>query len=241
MCTVTFVPNSVGVFITSNRDEHSTRAKATVPTVYQTNNFSITMPIDPDGKGSWIALRNTGDALVLLNGGFENHTPKPSYAESRGIVVKEMVECENPLAYFSNKDLSKIQPFTIVLFYRKHLYELVWTGNEKCQQQLSANAAHIWSSATLYTDAIRNQRKQWFKAWLQKYPNPTQQAILHFHRFTGTGDATNDLFMNRNGLVGTVSITSIAIEQENYTMHYWDAATDKHIENTLLPQKMYTS
>ena len=48
------------------------------------------------------------------------------------------------------------------------------------------------------------------------------QDILHFHQFAGEGDTQNDLLMNRNNNMLTVSVTGIEFNDERATMHYID-------------------
>jgi hypothetical protein len=81
---------------------------------------------------------------------------------------------------------------------------------------------HIWSSATLYDEEVVKKREYWFLKWLNKNPNPIQQDILHFHQFAGDGDKHNDLRVNRDGKLFTVSVTGIELNAEKGTMRYLD-------------------
>jgi hypothetical protein len=74
---------------------------------------------------------------------------------------------------------------------------------------------------------VINRRKQWFTSWLKRHPKPTQDEILHFHQFTGDGDQHNDLMMNRDGLVFTVSVTSMDITDRQVNMQYLDLQQKK--------------
>lgn len=58
--------------------------------------------------------------------------------------------------------------------------------------------------------------------WLQHHEQPTQDDILHFHQFAGDGDTANDLRMNRNEFMLTVSVTSIAMTKDTGIMKYLD-------------------
>ena len=66
------------------------------------------------------------------------------------------------------------------------------------------------------------KREQWFAKWLNKHPTPLQEDTIHFHLFGGENDRHNDLLMNRDGLVHTVSITSIELTKEKGSMTYFD-------------------
>jgi len=81
---------------------------------------------------------------------------------------------------------------------------------------------HIWSSVTLYDEHTILKRAGWFRDWLSMNPSPSQEDILLFHQFSGDGDLHNDLLMNRNNQVFTVSITSAAISTSMVNLRYID-------------------
>ncbi len=80
---------------------------------------------------------------------------------------------------------------------------------------------------TLYNNDIIAKRKKWFDEWIEENPGPSQEDIFHFHQFTGDGDSHNDLMMNREGKVFTVSITSIEIGLNTMNMKYIDLQNDQ--------------
>jgi len=222
MCTVTFIPTAEKFYLTSNRDEKSWRKQALPPRFYLHNDVQLIYPRDEDAGGTWIAANKNGNAAVLLNGAFERHKSTPPYRKSRGLVLLDVIKSSLPLQYFLNVDLVNIEPFTIVLFEDQNLYECRWDGNEKYFKQLENFNAHIWSSATLYSDDVISKREEWFYAWLNENKNPTQNNILNFHCFAGDGDKANDLLMNRDDKIYTVSVTSIEINGESLHMRYLD-------------------
>ncbi|NNV57581.1 NRDE family protein [Limnovirga soli] len=228
MCTVTFIAHNNSYYITSNRDEQLARKDAIAPQLYEYNGASLIYPKDGEAGGSWVALHKNGNVAVLLNGGFVKHIPQPPYAASRGIILLEIISNPHPLNAFNTIHLTDIEPFTLVLYMQKSLFECRWDGHKKFAIALDKQEPHIWSSATLYEPAVIAKRKEWFGTWLLQTPNPTQQEILDFHRFAGDGDITNSLLMNRNNQLSTVSITSIAIHNQQATMQYLDLKQNKH-------------
>jgi len=227
MCTVTFIPVKDKYFITSNRDEKIVRKPALPPKAYKFGNATITYPKDADAGGTWIAMHENGNAVVLLNGGFEKHIPAPPYKKSRGIVLLEIISDSKPYVAFHGAKLLNIEPFTLVLFDDNNLYECRWDGNNKHAKQLDKSKAHIWSSVTLYDKAIIQKRERWFREWLNTNLTPSMQDILQFHLFAGDGDDHNDLRMNRNGMMLTVSATGMEITNEKAIIHYLDLNNDK--------------
>ena len=222
MCTVSFIPLQQGCLLTSNRDEKIVRQQAFAPQLYEGTTSHLLYPKDPDAGGTWIVMSDNGTAIVLLNGGFIAHHPHPPYRKSRGVILLEIAEKSDPVQQFNVHDLSNIEPFTLVIWHREKLYEARWDGNQKHLLELAANEPHIWSSVTLYDPAVIQKRQDWFKQWLTQHPNPDQDAIIKFHLFGGEGDAHNDIRMNRNGQMLTVSITGIHLTHSAGTMFYHD-------------------
>ena len=221
MCTVTFIPVKDKFYITSNRDEKHLRRQAIPPGIYFENGNRILYPKDADAGGTWIAMNENANAAVLLNGGFEKHISQPPYRKSRGVIFLEIITAVMPVRYFMHMDLLEIEPFTMIIF-DKFLYECRWTGITKHCKQLRKHRPYIWSSSTLYDEAVVKKREQWFAAFLNRNPHPTQDEIMAFHQFTGDGDIQNDLRMNRSGLLSTVSVTGIALEYRHCKMKYLD-------------------
>ncbi len=222
MCTVSFIPVNNTFFITSNRDEKVIRKAAFAPAVHRVNNSNLLFPKDAAAGGSWISLNENGNAAVLLNGAFEKHTSQPPYRLSRGIIFLEIIADKNPVQAFLKINLINIEPFTLIIFENNCLYQCRWDGQQKHWLQLKNNYPCIWSSVTLYETATVKKRERWFTNWLSNNPYPTQQDILQFHQFTGDGDTNNDLMMNREGKMLTVSVTGIELNKHYGKMHYID-------------------
>jgi hypothetical protein len=239
MCTVTYVPGKDKYFITSNRDERTSRKKAVAPAVYERNKQRLIYPKDGDAGGSWIALHENGNAAVLLNGAFEKHIPSPPYRISRGKIFLEIISAIRPVDLFHQLDLGRIEPFTLVLLQQKNLYECRWDGQKRHQQQLKNHLPHIWSSVTLYDPETIRKRALWFSGFLASHARPTQKDILEFHQFTGEGDPANDLLMEREGVYSTVSITSMLLTADRGSMKYLDLAGGKRFEAKIELQSSY--
>ncbi len=222
MCTVTYIPLNNGFFLTSNRDEKITRKLAIDPALYIHDGIALVYPKDAAAGGTWIAVAQNGNAAVLLNGAFKKHTPLPPYHKSRGIIFTEIIASGEPYLFFLQINLDNIEPFTLVLFSNNNLYECRWDGVIKHHKILNKHTPQIWSSATLYTDKVVKKREEWFEAWLKKNAAPSQNDILKFHQFTGDGDMQNDLLMNRDNMLLTVSITSIEYYNNKAAVAYSD-------------------
>ena len=237
MCTVTFIPVRDKIYITSNRDEKHWRSPALEPSVYPFSTGRLLFPKDADAGGTWIAAHENGQTIVFLNGGFVCHTPNPPYRRSRGLILLDLVNSANAFATFERISLDNIEPFTAIIFVEGQLHECRWDGQQKHTKQLPITEPHIWSSATLYDDAVIAKRNSWFDNWLQQHAEPTGADILHFHQFTGDGDSHNDLRMNRNGMVFTVSVTQMAISEDEIRMQYLDLKNNRNFDQHLILEK----
>jgi len=222
MCTVTYLPAGKGFYLTSNRDERHTRVPAAKPIVHNVNGTKLIFPKDGTALGTWIAMKQNGDAACLLNGAFEAHVPQPPYRLSRGLILLDIATNPDLCQAFDTMDLHQVEPFTLVIVQHHHLYECRWDGSQKFLMQLNEHQPYIWSSSTLYPLATRLRRKQWFEVWQNTIDNPSQTDVINFHLQTGDGDTHNDLVMNRHNEVATVSITGIFVNGATANMQYFD-------------------
>lgn len=233
MCTVTFIPLGNKILLTSNRDEKSIRKKAIHPSVTSYNTINLLFPKDAEAGGTWIGASDQGAIMVLLNGGFIKHEPAAEYRKSRGLVFLDVLSATKALPAFKKISLLGIEPFTLVIWEDGQLYECRWSGEEKYIREMDIMKPHIWSSVTLYTSETIHKREQWFKNWLDQHPEPSITAVRKFHLFGGDGDSENDIRMNRNNTMFTVSITSIECSREQATMWYEDLISQEQSEATL--------
>jgi uncharacterized protein with NRDE domain len=234
MCTVSFVNCNHKIIITSNRDEKTIRPDAIEPKKYLINNKNVVFPKDSKAGGTWYAIDEYSNILVLLNGAKEKHLVKESYRKSRGLIVLELISSISPLQEWINIDLQNIEPFTIVLFENQKLFQLRWNETEKETKELDANQNHIWSSSTLYAASVREKRANWFKAFLDTKPEVNEKELFNFHRYTETENKENGLVINRNDILKTLSITQTVIETNKVAIHYADLIAEKEFSNTFI-------
>ncbi|WP_396178398.1 NRDE family protein [Flavobacterium sp.] len=226
MCTVSFVPSNNKIIVTSNRDEAVLRT-AIPPKTYLIDGKKIIFPKDPKAGGTWYAVAENGVLLVLLNGAEEKHEHQPPYKRSRGLVVLEIISSDSPIDHWDTIDLEKVEPFTLVLFQDSKLYQLRWNGNSKSSLNLDASKNHIWSSSTLYSKEIREQRSQWFFQFMEKNQGVSEDEMFDFHRYTKNSNTENGLVINRNDALKTLTITQTVLQNQNITMNHYDLIDEK--------------
>ena len=233
MCTVSFVHSQGKIIITSNRDEQVARP-AVEPRNYMVNQKNLFFPKDPKAGGTWYVVDESANVLVLLNGAEEKHQWNPPYRRSRGLIVLDLFSEASAIKAWQVIDLENVEPFTIVLFQDQKLYQLRWNGSEKNTLTLNSNEHHIWSSSTLYQQEIRQQRAQWFAAFLDTKPEVTFEEMFRFHRYTEADNAHHGLIINRNENLKTLSITQSVIDQNKITVMHHDLIEQKEFSNTFI-------
>jgi len=221
MCTVTFLPVSKSEYLlTSNRDEKVGRASATFP--FRQN--GTLFPKDEHSGGTWIATSSNGKSICLLNGALTKHKHAPPYRHSRGLIVLKAFTYPDFKSFAANIDLTEIEPFTLVMVENegeKTLFEFMWDGQNRYFAPLEPEIPHFWCSVTLYAPEVYERRKKWFEKWILDH-HFNLDGILHFHQFGGDGNPANDLVINRNDYLKTLSITSIHRKEDQTYMTYMD-------------------
>ncbi len=227
MCTVTLIPTQENNFIlTSNRDEAVNR-KTLQPEFYQVGSTRMLFPKDALAGGTWIGVSDKNTMVCLLNGGFVKHQRVSSYRQSRGVVVKDLLESNDLEKSIMSYNYKGIEPFTIVAANWKsdlQFFELVWDGNQKHVKRLERET-HIWSSSTLYREDVKALRNEWFRNFEDKN-DLTSSSLLEFHKNAGIGDKDMDLQIDRGNLK-TISITQIVKNDEEVAMRYENLQDNK--------------
>lgn len=230
MCTVTLIPTQKYFILTSNRDEAI--ARKTLPLdCYQLKNTRMLFPKDEVAGGTWIAVNERQQMLCLLNGGFQDHVKMNHYKHSRGVVVTDILTESNLKQAMEKYDCQNLEPFTLVgVDWSNELafYEMVWDGTEKHLRTLDASIPHIWSSSTLYTDQMKQMRKDWFADY-QLNNTINKNSIINFHKTGGIGNEFYDLLIKRGDLQ-TRSITQVSIENQLPIMKYEDLVLNEEYE-----------
>jgi uncharacterized protein with NRDE domain len=235
MCTVSFVTSNDKIIITSNRDEKVMRPNAIEPKNYLINNKNIIFPKDQKAGGTWFAVDEYSNVLVLLNGADEKHVVTGNYSKSRGLIVLELIGSDSAIDSWKSIDLNTIEPFTLVLFQDQSLYQLRWNGTDKETIELDHKQNHIWSSSTLYSMGIREKRAAWFAAFLDTTRGAAKpEELIGFHRYTEENNSEHGLVINRNDLMKTLSITQTVIEKNKVTIMHHDLIKQNQFSNSFI-------
>ena len=226
MCTVSYVRVNDAVIITSNRDEHIQRENAAAPGFHQLQNKKVIFPKDARAGGTWFAAGDNGVVAVLLNGAFNKHVATPPYRKSRGLILLEIIEADEPHSFFKAVKLDDIEPFTVVLYQPGVLHELRWDGNNKHEKLLDITGNYIWSSATLYTDEVIARRENLFDRFIHSTAGITAATIHDFHA-SNNGDAENGFVISRQTGMKTFSITQAVVQSDVVNFSHDDLLLQK--------------
>lgn len=222
MCTVSFVYANHSFLLTSNRDEKITRPSAIEPKIYQTATKKIIYPKDAKAGGTWFVVDEFGNTIILLNGGKTKHIPKDKYRLSRGIIVLDLMASNAIVATWKTIDLTDIEPFTLLVLENKHPFQLQWSGEEKSTVELDIHQTYIWSSSTLYTPDIQQQRAEWFAQFMNENQEISAEKMKFFHKNTEPKDEKNGLIINRDNVYKTLSVTQTVITGDSILINHSD-------------------
>ena len=221
MCTVSYITKDGLRYFTSNRDENINRQAAVMPATEVLNGKKIIFPADPAGGGTWFAVAEDGTTGILLNGAFQKHIPFYPYRKSRGLVLLDLMAAPEGLSYFRNTYLEKVEPFTIIFFQQKKLYELRWDGHQKYSKQLNTDSNYIWSSVTLYDDDTIVERENFFQQFITKSPVVDNFSIRGLHK-NNHDDFENGFIISRRNGIQTQCITQAIVGEDNIRIFYED-------------------
>ncbi|MEC5165705.1 uncharacterized protein with NRDE domain [Flavobacterium sp. PL11] len=227
MCTVSFVATNDKIIITSNRDEQLARPSAIPPQFYEINHRKLVFPKDPKAGGTWFVVNESGTILVLLNGAHKKHQVQSSYRKSRGLIVLDIISSLSPKDFWNEIDLENIEPFTLVLFQNIFLFQMRWNGTHKEMTPLDIKQNHIWSSSTLYSSSIQENRLNWFHNFLKQNSEVSEAKMYNFHRNTKVENNENGLVINRDGALKTLSITQAVLEKNAATILHYDLVSNQ--------------
>ena len=234
MCTVTIIPKGNNDFIlTSNRDEAPDRVSLS-PDFYNMDDVKLLFPKDELSGGTWIGVSEKNRVICVLNGGFVIHERQAKYRKSRGVVAKDFMIADDILSTVKTYNLEDIEPFTVVIAdwnTKLMFFELVWDGSEKHISELPLEPK-LWSSSTLYTEAMKAERQQWFNTFKSE-KTLHAKSLIQFHKEAGNDNNDYGVVMDRS-FVKTTSITQIEKQGDTIEMSY------ENLQNTIIASKTFS-
>jgi hypothetical protein len=225
MCSLSWLRGGGRLLVVMNRDERLDRAPAQPPQRWA--EYAFTAPRDPDGGGTWIAVRDSGLVIALLN----HHPPaRPGRAVarrrtglSRGRLVTALAaEAGVPdAARLRRSMLEAFAPFRLfVAGPRAAPAVFTWDGARLSARRLDPRLGFLTSSSW-NPRAVLPARHARFRAFVRQHGGrPSRAALVAFHADAGhpRGGAWA-IRMTRDD-AGTVSTTVVEAGQAGVRMRY---------------------
>lgn len=200
-----------------NRDERRARADALPPRRHRYGAVGAIYPVDPEGRGTWIAATSAGLVFALLN---ETEAPAPALDGliSRGQVIPRLVGATSIDAVeerLRELPLARHRPFRLIVAGETEILEVVEAGVRSTARH-PASAGFMRTSSSVRPAAARLLRSALF-ARLVPNASPAAQDRFHAHRWPGAPGAS--VLMSRED-AATVSITTVEAFAQGFRLTY---------------------
>src|SRR5215211_3449728 len=150
MCSVSWVRRRGSLVVVMNRDERRDRAPARPPRRWRGVGGGFTAPVDGDAGGTWIAARDSGVVVALLNHQASSGTAPPAGVAriSRGVLVRTLAGEEGvpDAARLRAQGLASFAPFRLfVIGPRLAPRVFTWSGMALSSRPLDPRVGFLTS------------------------------------------------------------------------------------------------
>lgn len=166
-------------------------------------------PTDPDAGGTWIAARQDGLVLALLNRNIP-HNGHPPQTRSRGLLIPALITQPNPLAVMAALAIAHpvgVSPFRLLAIDSEGRTLLTtWDGLSLSEPE-PLDAPLCLASSGLGDDKVM-VRQPLFERTVAADPRPATQDDFHRHRWNDRPEVS--VLVSREA-ARTVSITTVLV------------------------------
>lgn len=230
MCTVSVLraafddsPAPEGLLwrVAFNRDEQLTRGTALAPVYGSYGGIDAVHPVDPDGRGTWIAATSAGLVFALLN---ETEAARqPESPISRGLVIPALLSCGSlgeVEARLSCLPFGRHRPYRLLVIADSGVLEAVEAGARRLWRH-DADPRLVRTSSSVEPSVTRSRRTALFE---QMVPNPSVSAQDAYHRHRWPDNPESSVLMSRPD-AATVSLTVVEAFADGFRLAYrpWPA------------------
>jgi hypothetical protein len=232
MCSIVIFPDASGGYrIGMNRDERRTRAPATeTREVGVSGGRSARYPIDPEGRGTWIAARSDGLTLALLNQYGTEVSSASAPLLSRGVLIPKLLESDDVgdvmirLTTILRRSPKRIPSFLLVAIERNQesISSLRWDeAGRIVDSRVWPREPRIFTSSSWNAEDTIAFREASFQRFLDaSASSPSQAEILKYLHTSEQGEEKMSVAMSRaeSRTVSTTWIesTSLATRMEYF-------------------------
>ena len=227
MCSVSWVRRRDSLLVVMNRDERRDRAPARPPRRWRGAGGGFTAPVDGDAGGTWIAARDSGVVLALLNHQAPDDSGVAGAAGagrliSRGVLVTTLAAEAAPpdAARLRAAGLASYAPFRLfVAGPRVPPRVFTWNGATLSTRRLDPRLGFLTSSSW-NARAVVPARHARFRAFARAHPRPTRADLLGFHAQADDPRGTPWAIRMSRDDARTVSVTVVEVTAAGVAMRY---------------------
>jgi hypothetical protein len=226
MCTVTVLRTGDLLRVAFNRDESRQRPPAHPPFITRAGRHLVLTPLDPQGRGTWIAANSAGLVFALLNA----HSKLPGRADatpSRGLVIPSVFDCvslDDVVSRAAAIPRGRFAPFRLLATDDRTLVE-VTTQAGWCDVEVHQLAEPLlFTSSSLGDVFVDGPRRMLFEQVLRASGDRVAcQDAFHAHRWRDRPAVS--VHMSRPDAC-TVSTTVVEVTPREVRMVYQPAHCD---------------
>ncbi len=210
MCTVTVIRTDDGCRVMHARDEQRTRREG-LAARWRTlgSGRRAIWPTDADAGGTWVAARDDGVVLALLNRNIPDNG-RPTPIRSRGAIIPALVDLGSPeamLARLDETDLAGVAPFRLLAIDRSGAGSVVTFDGLGLSAPVPSVPPSCLASSGLGDERVQ-VRLPLFDEMMALGATPERQSAYHRHRWEDRPECS--VLMSRRD-ARTVSITTIEV------------------------------
>ena len=227
MCSLSWIRRRDALIVVMNRDERRDRAPARPPRRWRGADGGFTAPVDGDAGGTWIAARDSGVVLALLNHQAPDDSGVAGAAGagrliSRGVLVTTLAAEAAPpdAARLRAAGLASYAPFRLfVAGPRVPPCVFTWNGATLSTRRLDPRLGFLTSSSW-NARAVVPARHARFRAFARAHPRPTRADLLGFHAQADDPRGTPWAIRMSRDDARTVSVTVVEVTAAGVAMRY---------------------
>ena len=227
MCSLSWIRRRDALIVVMNRDERRDRAPARPPRRWRGADGGFTAPVDGDAGGTWIAARDSGVVLALLNHQAPDDSGVAGAAGagrliSRGVLVTTLAAEAAPpdAARLRAAGLASYAPFRLfVAGPRFPPRVFTWNGATLSTRRLDPRLGFLTSSSW-NARAVVPARHARFRAFARAHPRPTRADLLGFHAQADDPRGTPWAVCMSRDDARTVSVTVVEVTAAGVAMRY---------------------
>jgi hypothetical protein len=222
MCSLSWSRGGGALVVVMNRDERRERAPARPPRRWRGADGGFTAAVDGDAGGTWIAARDSGVVLALLNHQPGRGARSPAAPVSRGRLLTALA-AEGGLpdaARLRGAGLTSFAPFRLFVAApaaSPRVY--TWNGVALTSRRLDPRLGFLTSSSW-NPRAVIPARQAQFRAFRRLHPRPTRADLVAFHERASDPRGTPWAICMSRADACTVSRTVVEVTTAGVSMRY---------------------